>query len=107
MVLEQPRRDHVDALVGALRREDCRNKQLKGIRMLQRALRIRVSLPETFEDFLDTRGIVLACRTSLWLRRCSCAHCSISPLPHGGGSDCLAAVSPGYRVRPSRPSIGR
>ena len=47
---EQRGRHHVDALVGALRRQDRRDQQLVRVRVLQRAVRVGIELRERFHD---------------------------------------------------------
>ena len=42
ITLEQRRRDHVDALIGRLRRQDRRDQQLKGVGVVQLGVGIRV-----------------------------------------------------------------
>src|SRR5664279_4529175 len=51
--LEDDRRDHVDAYVGALRRKDGRHQQLPGAVVMQSAGRGRIALVEPLQDLVD------------------------------------------------------
>lgn len=63
---EQPRRDLIHALVGALRRKNCRYQKLPGVRMMERASDVREHLVENGEDAKQT---ILALARVLRLRR--------------------------------------
>ena len=52
---EQRGRDHVDALVGALRGEDRRDEQLVRVRVVQRAVRVGVQLLQAAHDCVGAR----------------------------------------------------
>jgi hypothetical protein len=56
---EQLRRDEVDALVRALRGKDHGDEQLERVRVSQLAVRVRISLLETGDDFFQPRGFGL------------------------------------------------
>src|SRR5213594_1001352 len=48
---EDERRHHVDALVGALRAEDCRNQQLEGRFVIELSVRVGIGPLKTRENF--------------------------------------------------------
>src|SRR6266567_467368 len=54
VLLKQPRSNHVDAFVGALRREDRRHQQLQRISKIQLAVGAGINFRKSFHQLLDT-----------------------------------------------------